>query len=146
MKYFALILTLVLVLGACKKQQNNTSNTNSNSTTSSTSTATPQTSSLEGLKIRTELSGDPALGAAQFNIYVLNDGQGVSGAEVKVTGDMTHAGMVPVLADAQEVEQGLYSSQNFEFTMAGDWIVTTEVELSSGEKGMDELKLTVPSR
>jgi len=144
MKYFLLILSLVLVLGACKKDDTSTSTSNSNTTT--TSTAIPQASSLEGLKIRTELSGDPALGEAQLNIYVLNDGEGVSGAEVKVTGDMAHAGMVPVLADAQEVEQGLYSSQGFEFSMAGDWIVTTEVELATGEKAMDELKLTVPSR
>ena len=142
MKYFVLILSLIVVLSACKKPQSATSNSNA----TSTSTTTPQATSLEGLKIRTELSGDPALGAAQFNIYILEDGNGVSDAEVKVTGDMTHAGMVPVLTDAKEVEQGLYASEGFEFTMAGDWIVTTEVTLPSGEKGMDELKLTIPSQ
>lgn len=144
MKYLLLTLSLVLFLSACKAPQNNASN--SNSTTNTTSTSSPSATSLEGLKIRTELSGDPALGTAQFNVYVLDDGNGVSGAEVKVTGDMTHAGMVPVLADAKEVEQGLYASEGFEFTMAGDWIVTTEVKLPDGKKGMDELKLTIPSR
>lgn len=134
----------MLILSACRPPQNNQSNSSSNSNAASTSS--PSATSLEGLKIRTELSGDPALGAAKLNVYILNDGNGVSGAEVKVTGDMTHAGMVPVLADATEVEQGLYSSEGFEFTMAGDWIVTTEVELPSGEKGMDELKLTIPSQ
>ncbi len=146
MKYFLLILTLVLVLAACKKPQTATSNTSSSSSSTSPITTTPPTTSLEGLKIRTELSGDPALGAAKFNVYILNDGEGVSGAEVKVTGDMTHAGMVPVLADAQEVEQGLYASEGFQFSMAGDWIVTTEVKLPSGAEGMSELKLTIPSR
>ncbi len=141
MKYFVLIFAITLSLSACKAPKENSS-INTSTATASSSTAT----SLEGLRIRTELSGDPALGAAQFNVYVLNDGNGVSEAEVKVTGDMTHAGMVPVLADTQEVEQGLYASEGFEFTMAGDWIITTEVKLPSGEKGMDELKVTIPSR
>lgn len=144
MKYSVLTLSLVLILtlflGACKPPQEASSTSSSTSATSSTAT------SLEGLKIRTELSGDPTLGAAQLNVYILNDGNGVSDAEVKVTGDMTHAGMVPILASAKEVEQGLYASEGFEFTMAGDWIVTTEVKLPSGEKGMDELKLTIPSQ
>lgn len=144
MKYLVLILLISLFLSACKAPNNSQSSSTSSSST--TTSSTPSATSLEGLKIRTELSGDPALGAAKLNVYVLNDGEGVTGAEVKVTGDMTHAGMVPVLASTTEVEQGLYASEGFEFTMAGDWIVTTEVELPSGEKGMDELKLTIPSQ
>jgi len=146
MKYsvftLSFILILTLFLSACRPPQE----ASSTSTSSSTSTTSSTVTSLEGLKIRTELSGDPALGSEQHHIHVLNDNNGVSDAEVKVTGDMTHAGMVPVLASAKEVEQGLYASEGFEFTMAGDWIVTTEVKLPSGEKGMDELKLTIPSR
>lgn len=146
MKYLVLILITILFLSACKAPNNSASSSQASSQSNTSTSTTPSVTSLEGLKIRTELSGDPALGAAQLNVYVLNDGNGVTGAEVKVTGDMTHAGMVPVLADATEVEQGLYASEGFEFTMAGDWIVTTEVKLPSGEKAMDDLKLTIPSQ
>lgn len=41
---------------------------------------------------------------------------------------MTHAGMVPVMAEAKETEPGSYQS-NMELTMAGDWDVMVHVTL-----------------
>lgn len=40
---------------------------------------------------------------------------------------MSHAGMVPVLAEARETDPGIYHAE-FEWTMAGDWIVTVAVD------------------
>ena len=46
---------------------------------------------------------------------------------------MSHAGMVPVFADAAEVEPGRYQA-NMELSMAGDWVVLIHVTLPGGEK------------
>ena len=59
------------------------------------------------------------------------EGQPVQGASISARGDMTHPGMTPVLAEATELGGGRYSVP-FEWTMAGDWIVTIEVELTDG--------------
>ena len=96
--------------------------------------------------IRLELSEDPKMGNLPLNVFLLDGSQGVTGAEVEITGDMTHAGMIPVIVSAQEVEAGLYRADDFEFTMAGDWIITTEVTLPDGKKLMEEIKVTVPGQ
>ena len=41
---------------------------------------------------------------------------------------MSHAGMVPVFADAKETEPGRYQS-SMELSMAGDWYVLVHVTL-----------------
>jgi hypothetical protein len=56
----------------------------------------------------------------------------LEGAEVRVEGNMSHAGMVPVLATAQEEAPGIYAVSDFRFTMAGDWILTTRATLPDG--------------
>jgi YtkA-like len=45
-------------------------------------------------------------------------------AQVFVRGDMTHAGMVPVRGDAIERGAGRYELEQFNFNMAGDWVLT----------------------
>jgi hypothetical protein len=42
---------------------------------------------------------------------------------------MTHAGMEPVITEATATENGLYQTEDFAFTMAGDWILQAEVTL-----------------
>ena len=96
------------------------------------------------IQARLELDGDPALGSMPLTVYLLEDGAGVSGATIEITGDMTHAGMVPVIVEATETETGLYRAEDFEFTMAGDWIITTDVELPDGSKERVESLVTVP--
>lgn len=59
------------------------------------------------------------------------DGDPINDAAIDVKGDMTHAGMQPVLAEASGGENGQYSVP-FEWTMAGDWIVTVDVTLADG--------------
>lgn len=60
------------------------------------------------------------------------DGQAVENAAVSVRGDMNHAGMVPVEATATHSGDGVYTA-DFEWTMAGDWIVTVSAELAGGD-------------
>jgi hypothetical protein len=73
-----------------------------------------------------------AVGEAQLELELTDpDGQAVEGAQLSVRGDMTHAGMTPVLAEATELGDGRYQA-DWEWTMAGDWVVTVEVELLDG--------------
>lgn len=56
----------------------------------------------------------------------------LSGAHIKLEGNMSHAGMAPVFADASEVEPGRYRA-NMELTMAGDWIFLVHLTLRNGQ-------------
>lgn len=100
----------------------------------------------DGATLNAELDGDPRVGPAQI-VVTLQDanGDGIEGAEVEVTGDMTHAGMVPVVSAVPEEGDGIYRSEAFEFTMAGDWVLTVEAELPDGGSLRDTLSLTVPA-
>jgi len=60
-------------------------------------------------------------------------GKPVTGARVTFEGNMSHAGMVPVVADAREVEPGRYLS-TMELSMAGDWNVAAHVTLPDGRR------------
>jgi len=61
-------------------------------------------------------------------------GSPVDGARVSVRGDMNHAGMKPVISEARDLGGGLYRTEDFRFTMGGDWIITAEVTLPDGKK------------
>ena len=74
---------------------------------------------------------------------VRTGGEAETGATVRVIGDMTHAGMAPVLADAVETEPGVYVAEGFAFTMAGDWIVDAEVTTEDGREASAEAFLNV---
>jgi hypothetical protein len=93
--------------------------------------------------VEVQLPADPAVGPAVVTVRVARDGAPVAGAEVEVTGDMTHAGMIPVIAPALEAEPGVYRTDAFAFDMAGDWIVTAEVELADGGEARGEASTTV---
>ena len=103
----------------------------------------PQQSSGSGLQITVEVGGTPKLGNTPLTVLVERDGGPIPGAEVRVTGDMTHAGMVPVLRDTVETEPGVYRAADFEFTMAGDWIITADVKLPGGDRATGELRVGV---
>ncbi len=122
-------ILLLFTLVACKppedKNQANVTNQNSS------------------IKARVEVPENPKLGLQTLSVYLLEDSKALSGASIEITGDMTHAGMVPVIAMAVETETGLYQTKDFEFTMAGDWILTTVIKTPSGEKITLEKKLSV---
>ena len=71
-------------------------------------------------------------------------GSPIPDAHVDVRGDMTHAGMEPVLAIAQGSIDNEYRIP-FRWTMAGDWVVTVNVVLSSGETFQKTFNFTVTS-
>jgi hypothetical protein len=57
----------------------------------------------------------------------------VSGARIRLEGNMTHPGMTPVFAEAKEAEPGRYRA-TIEFTMAGDWVVLVHAALPDGRQ------------
>lgn len=73
------------------------------------------------------------VGAAQVDVQLADaNGQPVSGAMVQLRGDMTHAGMQPVLTTMDDLGNGQYRADDFEFTMAGDWVLTVQAEMPDG--------------
>jgi len=67
-------------------------------------------------------------------------GTAASGAQVTMEANMSHAGMVPVFADAQEVEPGLYRAI-MKLSMAGDWRVTVNVTRSGNRQEDHEFEI-----
>src|SRR5271166_309640 len=57
----------------------------------------------------------------------------VTGAQIAVEADMSHAGMSPVLAQANEVQPARYESP-LSLGMAGDWVILLHGTLPDGEK------------
>ena len=55
------------------------------------------------------------------------------GAEIKLEGNMSHAGMSPVFADTLEVAPGEYRA-NMDLSMAGDWVILVHLTLRDGVK------------
>ncbi len=76
--------------------------------------STPSVGEAEALVTLTDSNGDP-----------------VTNATVSLRGDMTHAGMQPVLREATANENGVYTLP-YEWTMAGDWSVEVMVTLPDG--------------
>ena len=61
------------------------------------------------------------------------DGRPLTGASVRLEGNMSHAGMVPVFAEAKETEPGRYRAP-LEFTMGGDWFIIVTATWPDGRK------------
>lgn len=84
----------------------------------------------------------PRMGKTTLSL-TLRDSTGhlITGADVKLEGNMSHPGMKPVIANAEEVEPGQYSAE-MNFTMAGDWFVI--VTTSIGDSTEVEKQIKVP--
>jgi hypothetical protein len=100
-----------------------------------------------GVTVDVGISPTPPLVGPTRLLISLSDsaGVGVEGAEVQVEGNMTHAGMAPVFATAQDEGEGMYVIPGFRFTMAGDWILTLRVTLVDGREGTYEHRTDVVS-
>src|SRR5215213_6980329 len=71
----------------------------------------------------------PRVGQVTITLRVTDaSGRPLTGARIKLEGNMSQAGMVPVFADVTEVEQGRYRA-NMELSMAGDWLVLAHLTL-----------------
>ena len=76
----------------------------------------------------------PVVGPATVTLKVADEaGRAVTGAKIKVEGNMSHAGMAPVFAEAGEVAPGRYQA-HLEFTMSGDWVLLLDLTLSDGRR------------
>jgi YtkA-like len=76
----------------------------------------------------------PSVGAATVSLALSDvDGRPIEGATVELEGNMSHAGMAPVFAQAGEVEPGHYEAP-FQFTMGGDWFILVKATLPDGRR------------
>ncbi len=76
----------------------------------------------------------PKVGPATVTVTLQgDDGKPITGAVVKLEGNMSHAGMKPVFGEAREEKPGRYEGP-LEFTMGGDWFITVSATLSDGRK------------
>ena len=107
---------MVVLLGSgCGRESRNASSANAQISL----TAIPFPAAVGAVAL-----GDPGL--------QISAGQPISDAALSIKGDMTHAGMVPVLAEVQGGDAEGYYQVPIEWTMAGDWVVTVEVTLANG--------------
>jgi hypothetical protein len=60
-------------------------------------------------------------------------GQPIDGARLEVEANMSHAGMVPVLASTASSQAGVYRVP-LQWTMAGDWFVDLKFTLPGGQQ------------
>jgi hypothetical protein len=96
---------------------------------------TPRQSAPAELQFHVSLEpAQPAVGQATV-LLSLTDASGVpvEGADVRVEGNMNHAGMKPSFAALQEQEPGKYSG-TIEFTMGGDWFLLINATTSDGKR------------
>jgi hypothetical protein len=83
----------------------------------------------------------PRVGAVTIDVEPLDaKGQPVSGAHVELEGNMSHAGMSPVIGVTREIDPGKYRG-TLPLTMAGDWIVLVNVTLANGERVQHQIEL-----
>lgn len=87
---------------------------------------------------------NPAVvGPANLSVQLTDaSGAPIEGATVSLKGDMSHAGMQPVLADAAETAAGGYEAR-WVWTMSGDWFVTVTAALPGGRTLVRRFDMTV---
>lgn len=85
----------------------------------------------------------PAVGPNMLRVQVLDRADNpVEDAIIQARADMTHAGMVPIFAEADAAQDGVYTLP-LEWTMSGEWIVTIEAKLPDGRTASEQFDLTV---
>lgn len=83
----------------------------------------------------------PRVGKATLNLTMRDSiDKLITGADVKLEGNMSHPGMKPVITKAQEVEPGQYSAE-MNFAMAGDWFVIVTTSLDDSTKVEKQIKI-----
>lgn len=111
--HFWLFLALIITLVGCRRAGQN----------------------LTDINISLTLAPNPPQVGQMMVTVTLTDAeaQPISGAKVELEGNMSHAGMAPVIAQAMEVGSGSYAAP-LEFGMAGDWFVLVRASLPDGRK------------
>lgn len=80
------------------------------------------------------VASDTLVGETTLMLMVTDsDGKPLSNpGTLSVRGDMSHAGMVPVFAEAERATDGVFTLP-FEWTMAGSWIIEASLKLPGGD-------------
>ncbi|MYD11477.1 MAG: copper chaperone PCu(A)C [Chloroflexi bacterium] len=102
---------------------------------------------LSSADVQLELSAsDQRVGETTLLLRVTDrDGAAVNDpGQLSVRGDMDHAGMVPVLAEADSSEDGVFSLP-FEWTMGGGWIVEARLTLPNGDVALETFRFEILS-
>jgi hypothetical protein len=86
----------------------------------------------------------PIIGESRLVIQIAdNMGNPIDDAQMAIRGSMSHAGMIPVLAELEGGgKDGVYDVP-FDWTMAGDWIVTVDVQLPDGTMAEEHFDIAV---
>ncbi|MCM3901489.1 MAG: FixH family protein [Pyrinomonadaceae bacterium] len=93
------------------------------------------TEESSGVTIEHEITPHPVrVGPATLTLRLADARrQPVTGASIMLEGNMSHAGMSPVFAQAKETEPGRYQAI-VDLSMAGDWNILTHITLAGGQK------------
>jgi hypothetical protein len=75
-------------------------------------------------------------------MIVGEEGAEIGDFTIDVRGDMSHAGMTPEIVTEAKGELGTYAVP-FEWTMAGDWIITISAKLPDGRNLIRTLPVQV---
>ena len=88
---------------------------------------------LPDVAVELLVSPEPAQIGPSTVTVTLQDvkGEPIENAELELEANMSHAGMVPVFATAQEAAPGTYEA-SLEFTMGGDWFILVRAQLPDG--------------
>lgn len=108
----------------------------------STAGCQPSGEADSDIKLNWEITPDPPkVGTATINITLRDSTeQLITGAQVKLEGNMSHPGMEPVLTTAQEIDPGKYSA-DMNFTMGGDWFILVESTLAGDRVVKRQIKI-----
>ncbi|MCA9885346.1 MAG: copper chaperone PCu(A)C [Anaerolineae bacterium] len=87
---------------------------------------------------------EPVVGeASTIAVTLMRGDEAINDASVEIRGDMNHAGMQPVIRTVEEGTDGVYTT-DFDWTMAGDWIVTVNATLADDTVVTQEFSYTIP--
>lgn len=121
-QFFLFLLTLFLLVG-CRQSQQATE-------------PDPYTITVQPLTL--------AVGPTHVAVTVLGEtGRPVDNLALTLRGDMTHAGMQPVIANATNSQGGVYTVP-FEWTMVGDWVLTVTFTTADGQTITRQFPYTIP--
>jgi len=86
------------------------------------------------VSVETEIAPRPvAVGSASLAVRLADArGNPLTNARISVEGEMSHPGMSPVFAEAEELSGGRYRAR-LEFAMAGDWVLLLHIKLPGGQ-------------
>ena len=89
------------------------------------------------------VSPDPAaVGDAEITLQIRDtDGNPLEDATIEVEGNMTHAGMQPVIVETEALGEGKYATKDFKFTMGGDWVIIVRAKLADGTTAEQRIDL-----